>query len=83
MLRKDAIKLTGNLALEEKYFLDKVTANYELTSFIINLNQAHYISYIKKDGKWFQANDATITQVSDEDALTAAEQAYIIHYKKV
>ena len=83
VLRKDAIKLTGNLALEEKYFLDKVTANYELTSFIINLNQAHYISYIKKDGKWFQANDATITQVSDEDALTAAEQAYIIHYKKV
>ncbi|MBN2479613.1 MAG: hypothetical protein JXA94_05245 [Parachlamydiales bacterium] len=72
-----------NLNMSGSYFDTGTKANYELLGFARNLNQIHYISYVKKAGIWFKCNDEHVEAISDHEAKLAAQKAYIVHYNKL
>jgi ubiquitin C-terminal hydrolase len=60
----------------------------ELQSFIVHLgaslNSGHYICYRKVEGTWYLFNDAAKPQrLSEEKALEAAKNAYLIFYDQI
>lgn len=60
--------------------------SFELDSFIVHIGEissGHYISYQKIQQKWFCCNDDHVTECSSEEALKTAEEAYLLHYKKL
>jgi ubiquitin C-terminal hydrolase len=48
---------------------ENISHKYELNGIIVHygssLNSGHYVSYVKKDKKWFLCNDSQITEVNN------------------
>ena len=42
----------------------------------------HYISYVCKNGEWFEINDNTVTPKTEKQALDAAQNGYMFSFKK-
>ena len=70
-----------NFSLEATYLEDNKSKDYELKGFAVFLS-GHYISYVKKADQWYMCNDSTVEKASEEEALTAAILAYIVHYER-
>lgn len=73
------------LTLEKKHGL-KEKSEYNLDSFIVHIGSidgGHYKAYVQKKGRWFECNDSLVSSVSEEDAIAAARQAYMVHYSKL
>jgi len=61
---------------------------YELTSIIEHLGQrdihhGHIIAYTKKDGRWYKEDDRVVQEVSADEAIHAANNSYLVLYKKI
>jgi ubiquitin C-terminal hydrolase len=60
---------------------------YEPTAFIMHhgseRESGHYTAFIKRKGRWWHANDASVTEVSEGEAIKASKQALIVHWAKV
>ena len=61
--------------------------DYSLAGFIChvgdNLNSGHYITYIRKEGKWICYDDDHVYILSDTDAKDKAEKAYLFFYQLI
>ena len=40
---------------------------FDLVGFVMRPGYWHFLTYVKRDGRWYRANDSTIDPVSDED----------------
>lgn len=61
------------------------TIHFDLHGFILHTgstNGGHYIAYVKRNEKWYEANDSSITQMSESTAIDKSKQAYLLFYKK-
>lgn len=79
------VKVPLKLALEKKHGL-KEKSEYQLDSFIVHIGSidgGHYKAYVQKRGHWFECNDSLVSSISEEDAVAAAKQAYMVHYSKL
>lgn len=60
--------------------------SYAPDSFIVHhgssAQMGHYTAYIRKDGKWWHANDSVVTPASDAEVEEALKTAYIVHYQQ-
>ncbi|GMI52234.1 hypothetical protein TeGR_g11122 [Tetraparma gracilis] len=45
-----------------------------------SVNSGHYIAYVKRDGRWYEANDSRIRPVTEKEVLQ--QPAYMIFYEK-
>jgi ubiquitin C-terminal hydrolase len=77
------INVPFELYLGEKYFEKAESANYNLEGFARNINNMHYMSYIKKNGVWFLCDDNHVKPISEAEAQDAAKTAYVLQYKKI
>lgn len=77
------VNVSDNLFMDKKHFKNNQLANYELHGFAVNIDERHYIAYIKRDGIWFLCDDNHVRPVSDSTAIGAAKKAYILHYNKL
>lgn len=61
------------------------TVQFALEGFILHKGTTtggHYIAYVKREGKWYEANDSSITECSASDAEQESQQAYLLFYSK-
>lgn len=81
------VKVPSVLELKKEKHIITCNANYELDSFIVHkgdsVNFGHYISYVKKNGHWYECNDSYVRPLSEKDALAFASEAYLVYYKKI
>lgn len=65
---------------------DQTTTSFDLHGFIVHYGDTpaggHYIAYVKRNEKWYEANDSSITQISESTAIDKSKQAYLFFYKK-
>lgn len=58
---------------------------YKLVTLVVHIGSergsGHYLSYIRRNGKWYCADDTNVNQSSSLDALS--QQAYLLFYEKV
>jgi len=58
---------------------------YSLTGFIrhtrASIATGHYIAYVQISGKWYEANDSHIRELSWETVRTL--QAYLLFYERI
>ncbi|MCX6991158.1 MAG: ubiquitin carboxyl-terminal hydrolase family protein [Chlamydiae bacterium] len=66
---------------------DGVAAHYECTGFIVHrgegVNGGHYISYVKREGKWWLCDDSTVREATPAQVAAAKRNSYMISYGKV
>lgn len=61
---------------------------FALSGFIVHIGltpkaHGHYVAYVKRNGKWYLANDMSVTQVAESAAIKdAAEKAYLLFYTR-
>lgn len=82
------IKITIPLIFHAKKEQFGKKASYELDAFIARLgktvNSGHYITYIRKQGKWWELNDRKISIINENEVQNLAKNnAYIVHYTQV
>ncbi len=62
----------------------KTYHEYRLQGFIVhqgrNIQQGHYVAYIFKNGCWYYASDSQIHKITEQVALRAAKQSYLLFY---
>lgn len=54
---------------------------YDLSSVVVHIGQmsgGHYITYCRKEERWFKFDDSKVTTVSEAEVLDA--EAYILFY---
>jgi len=59
--------------------------HFDLHGFIVHegsTNSGHYMAYIKRNGKWYQANDTSITSMNESEAISESKKGYLFFYKK-
>lgn len=64
--------------------IEGATHMYHLKSFALHSgtrNGGHYISFVNKDGNWYQMNDSNKQKISIKSALKAAQHSYILMYE--
>ena len=58
---------------------------YELVGAIVHkgdgIDGGHYVALVKRGNKWYCTNDSNVSEVSEEAAKKAAEEAYLFFYK--
>ncbi|MDN3506838.1 MAG: hypothetical protein P0S96_06380 [Simkaniaceae bacterium] len=58
--------------------------SYSPDAFILHhgsgTGSGHYTAYIHRNGYWWHVNDHNVTQVSDREAASKIQSAYIVHY---
>lgn len=72
------------LSFSDKEFGE--AAKYQCDGFLVHngsFDQGHFITYVRKKGKWWEANDTNIRMMSNADAEKRLGNAYIIHYQKI
>jgi|GEM_PF-4883051 len=66
---------------------DGLPAHYECTGFIEHrgesVNGGHYVSYLKREGKWWLCDDSCVRQVTPSQVAIAKRNSYMISYRKV
>ncbi|WP_432466452.1 hypothetical protein [Candidatus Cardinium hertigii] len=74
-----------NITIKPDPNLDE-TIYFDLHGFIVHngptYSSGHYIAYLKRNGKWYEASDSSITQISPSIAIDKSKQAYLLFYKK-
>ena len=66
---------------------DRLTAHYECTGFIEHrggsVNGGHYISYVKREGKWWLCDDSCVREATAAQVAVAKRNSYMISYRKM
>jgi hypothetical protein len=66
---------------------DRSPARYECTGFIEHrggaVNGGHYISYVKRQGKWWLCDDGSVREVTAAQVADAKRNSYMISYRKI
>ncbi|MCQ2817555.1 MAG: hypothetical protein MJ252_09855 [archaeon] len=44
------------------------------------MDSGHYYSYVKRGNNWYQCNDASVSSISERNALS--ENAYLLFFRK-
>lgn len=85
MLRGDASTRLGN-KVKNCLHLDTRVGAFECDGFIVHKGSSvasgHYVAYIYKVGQWWEINDSRVTQITEKQATTFAEDASVYHYQK-
>ncbi len=90
------VEFSLELKIDNKWCTDDCKEkgiSYNLTGVIVHngeLNNGHYWSYVKKGGKWYKCNDASVDEVNmDNDLLKdlygddeKKDSAYVLFYSK-
>lgn len=85
--RSSSKKLSTNINVKQYWKSAKVFPEnmyYELVGFVNQMggmNSGHYVSYIKKDDKWFCCNDSNIMEVNTGNAIKQAKKAYLLFFE--
>ncbi|WP_342265636.1 ubiquitin carboxyl-terminal hydrolase family protein [Cardinium endosymbiont of Philonthus spinipes] len=61
------------------------TVRFALEGFILHKGTTtggHYIAYVKRNGKWYEANDSSIKTTEQTDVIDASKEAYLLFYRK-
>ncbi|MBA3721453.1 MAG: ubiquitin carboxyl-terminal hydrolase [Parachlamydiaceae bacterium] len=79
-------KIKADLGIKAIHTINKKT--YALSGFVIHIgnspNRGHYIAFCKTSKGWLKFNDNAVPEkIKDADAIEQANQAYILHFKKV
>lgn len=81
------IQADSKITLSADYFKDRNEGRYELQGVVQHLHPfAHYIAHVKKpDGSHYLCNDLlpNIEPIAGKEFLAAANQGYILVYRKV
>ncbi|CAH2560198.1 ubiquitin carboxyl-terminal hydrolase family protein [Cardinium endosymbiont of Oedothorax gibbosus] len=67
-------------------FSKQSTNAFDLNGFIVhqgNESGGHYIAYVKREGKWYEANDLSVTEIREPEVRQQSQQAYLLFYTKV
>jgi Ubiquitin carboxyl-terminal hydrolase len=82
-------KIETPIAMPHRFNLPGLPGSptYDCDSFIYHvgpsLDAGHYISYFKREGKWYCADDAIVKPVSDEAAHQMMRTSYLFHYARI
>ena len=85
--KNNFLDIPFEMDLASNRFCDRIAARYECTGFIEHLGESidggHYISYVKRNGKWWLCNDSDVREVSTKQVEHAKGNSYIITYGRV
>lgn len=60
-------------------------ALYECVGCVVHLGETlargHYITVIKKEGQWYEANDDKVIAISEKEALNHLRQGYLFNFR--
>lgn len=81
------VAVPQRFTLSGNYVLTGQEGQYECDAFVehrgLNMGSGHYVSYIKKDNRWWCCNDTRVTPVSLRTVDRAMRRAYFYHFKAV
>lgn len=79
------IDVDGTFKLDHRHVKTKESANFRITSFIVQNGGArfgHYYTYTLKDGKWYKCNDSKITEASPQEVKKDMKCAYVFYAER-
>lgn len=48
-----------------------------------SIDYGHYVSYVKRHGKWWKCNDSKVTEIPNDQIMALMQSAYFLHYSLV
>jgi hypothetical protein len=83
----ESINISNKLVLPNNFVRTGETAAYDCDAFTVHLggtpNEGHYVSYVKRNGKWWYCSDTTVYEVSKDKVLRAMKEGYLFHFSKI
>ncbi|PIS00859.1 MAG: hypothetical protein COT84_05265 [Chlamydiae bacterium CG10_big_fil_rev_8_21_14_0_10_35_9] len=85
---KNPLNIPFNLNLNKELVIERSNDDlaYNLSSFIVHFGDTtesgHYVSYVKKNNRWYECSDKSINEVSIESIENLKQDAYMCFYNR-